>query len=99
MNQRSITSLLIGSDECASNPCQNGGTCDDYVNAFLCRCPVGYGGALCETGNSIFPHFLLPRPFINHDNFYDMLPELVLLNVLVFNSRLCRSTASWYGKW
>uniref|UniRef100_A0A3Q3WAJ4 Sushi, nidogen and EGF-like domain-containing protein 1 n=1 Tax=Mola mola TaxID=94237 RepID=A0A3Q3WAJ4_MOLML len=36
-------------DECASDPCQNGGTCEDQVNGFLCHCPPGYAGTQCET--------------------------------------------------
>ena len=37
-------------DECASNPCQNGGTCADDVNRYDCTCEAGYTGTYCETG-------------------------------------------------
>ena len=37
-------------DECASGPCQNGGTCTDQVNGYLCSCVAGYSGADCQTG-------------------------------------------------
>ena len=30
-------------DECASNPCLNGGVCVDGVQSYTCRCPVLYG--------------------------------------------------------
>uniref|UniRef100_A0A672YGL2 Sushi, nidogen and EGF-like domains 1 n=1 Tax=Sphaeramia orbicularis TaxID=375764 RepID=A0A672YGL2_9TELE len=39
----------IDVDECASYPCQNGGTCKDQINSFICQCPAGYTGIQCET--------------------------------------------------
>ena len=44
---------LLETDECDSNPCGNGGTCNDYVNGFNCTCDGGYEGTDCETGNLI----------------------------------------------
>ena len=35
-------------DECASQPCFNGGTCQDQLNSFTCDCPVGFIGNQCE---------------------------------------------------
>ncbi len=40
-------------NECASNPCQNGGVCVDGINRFTCNCPVGYTGLFCEIGKYI----------------------------------------------
>lgn len=39
-------------DECASNPCQNGGTCNDAVNSYTCLCVPGYTGSNCEIGTN-----------------------------------------------
>ena len=36
--------------ECASDPCQNSGTCTDSVNGYSCACTDGYEGTDCETG-------------------------------------------------
>lgn len=38
----------INRDECASNPCLNGGTCLDGVNSFQCLCEPGFGGTRCH---------------------------------------------------
>jgi hypothetical protein len=35
--------------ECASEPCQNGGTCLDGFSSFTCLCASGYSGLICET--------------------------------------------------
>ena len=35
-------------NECASNPCQNGGSCADQVNGFACTCTESYTGNNCE---------------------------------------------------
>ena len=40
-------------DECESDPCMNGGTCDQDANMpnfRECICVTGYTGANCETG-------------------------------------------------
>jgi len=36
-------------DECASNPCQNGGTCYDLVDGYSCSCTPEYAGRTCST--------------------------------------------------
>uniref|UniRef100_A0A8C9RAA3 Neurocan core protein n=1 Tax=Scleropages formosus TaxID=113540 RepID=A0A8C9RAA3_SCLFO len=35
-------------DDCQSNPCQNGGTCIDEIDSFVCLCLPSYGGVTCE---------------------------------------------------
>jgi hypothetical protein len=36
-------------DECASDPCGAGGTCDDQVDGFSCSCDAGYDGGGPDT--------------------------------------------------
>lgn len=38
-------------NECQSNPCRNGATCQNIPNGigYNCYCTLGYTGALCET--------------------------------------------------
>ena len=38
----------IDLNECASNPCKGGSTCQDRVNGYLCLCVPGYTGVLCD---------------------------------------------------
>nr|XP_020038650.1 sushi, nidogen and EGF-like domain-containing protein 1 isoform X3 [Castor canadensis] len=39
-------------NECASHPCQNGGTCTHGINSFSCQCPTGFRGPTCESAQS-----------------------------------------------
>ncbi|XP_028288640.1 cubilin [Parambassis ranga] len=40
-------------NECASNPCQNGGTCTDGINGFTCTCTAQWTGPLCQTAQQV----------------------------------------------
>ncbi len=35
-------------DECASGPCQNGGTCMDGMNGYVCQCPPEWTDTHCD---------------------------------------------------
>ncbi|XP_076596612.1 agrin isoform X8 [Chaetodon auriga] len=37
-----------GQKPCNSHPCLHGGTCEDDGNDFICKCPAGRGGSVCE---------------------------------------------------
>ena len=53
-------SLLSDIDDCADQPCQNGGNCIDAVNDFTCNCAAGYSGKNCSFGEkftSMFNYF------------------------------------------
>uniref|UniRef100_A0A8C3PAB4 Coagulation factor VII n=1 Tax=Chrysemys picta bellii TaxID=8478 RepID=A0A8C3PAB4_CHRPI len=40
----------VDANQCDSNPCQNGGTCVDQFQAYVCLCPEEYKGKNCEKG-------------------------------------------------
>ena len=39
-----VTDIL----ECASNPCLNGGVCEEHINYYTCQCPPGTTGYNCD---------------------------------------------------
>ncbi len=41
--------LLFRTPECASAPCQNGGTCTDGIASYVCTCRPGFSGKDCQT--------------------------------------------------
>ncbi|KAF4522096.1 hypothetical protein B566_EDAN011247, partial [Ephemera danica] len=41
--------MTLRRNECNSNPCQNGGTCEDSYNSFRCRCPPNWEGETCSS--------------------------------------------------
>ena len=44
--------FLADIDDCADQPCHNGGTCIDGVNDYTCVCAVGYTGKNCIVGRN-----------------------------------------------
>ena len=46
-------------DECESNPCQNGASCNDLVASYSCSCAAGYTGDDCSIGKVIRSKTLL----------------------------------------
>lgn len=45
--------VLTDIDECLSEPCKHGGTCEDQPGSYFCHCQKGYAGQDCEIGNII----------------------------------------------
>jgi len=52
-------------DDCASNPCQHGGTCADLGIEYKCFCAPGFSGTNCEEGITI----VLFKPLFLHEQF------------------------------
>ena len=48
------TNLFSDIDDCADQPCQNGGNCTDAVNDYTCNCVAGYSGKNCSVSEYKF---------------------------------------------
>ena len=42
---------MSGIANCKSNPCENGGSCHQYLYTFTCSCHEMFDGRLCNTRN------------------------------------------------
>ena len=38
----------LNTDDCASNPCSNGGTCVNTYSGYFCQCPDNWEGSRCD---------------------------------------------------
>uniref|UniRef100_A0A671QPS3 Delta-like protein n=1 Tax=Sinocyclocheilus anshuiensis TaxID=1608454 RepID=A0A671QPS3_9TELE len=70
-------------NDCASSPCQSGGTCIDDIDSFRCVCPDGFDGQLCE----LEVNECSGEPCLNGGMCTDLL-----------NDFYCRCTDNWKGK-
>lgn len=74
---------LADINDCKVNPCENGGTCVDKVNAFQCICNEGWEGALCN----IDTDDCNPTPCRNNGTCVDGIADFE-----------CECTNGWKGK-
>ena len=54
---KTVTSFgvyITDRDECASDPCRNGGVCVDGIDTYYCECAEGFGGRNCERSEYCF---------------------------------------------
>ena len=42
--------IYIDINECSSEPCLNGGSCEDEEDGYVCTCADGYTGDECQFG-------------------------------------------------
>ena len=46
-------------NECKSDPCYNGGTCNDLVNGYTCSCLTGFTDSQCNTSTVYFEEIII----------------------------------------
>ena len=51
-----LSLVFVDVDECASSPCQNGGTCKNEIGTYKCLCFPGYKGKNCDQGEVDYSH-------------------------------------------
>ncbi|KAH3796462.1 hypothetical protein DPMN_150030, partial [Dreissena polymorpha] len=72
-------------NECVSNPCQNGGTCNNNLNSFNCTCAAGYAGSTCQIDfNECYS-----SPCRNGATCLDQVNGYICLCVTGFNGTFC----------
>lgn len=62
----SFVHIIADINECESDPCNNGGTCNDEVNGYSCDCAPGYMDDTCQTGNNTFKCYTVIRSFVTY---------------------------------
>ncbi|XP_022533491.2 protein crumbs homolog 1 [Astyanax mexicanus] len=62
-------------DECASNPCLNGGYCRNLVNKFHCMCEMSFAGEHCQIDVSDFYLYVF---LLLWQNIFQLLSYLIL---------------------
>ena len=51
---------------CESDPCENGATCEDLINAYSCQCAPGFSGKHCEISKIAMVVFMWCKVYIIH---------------------------------
>lgn len=73
MLQRKVNrlTLLLTKNECANEPCQNGGTCQDMFNGFICHCPNEWEVLvlhyLSNSASVVTSNYVFQGPVCNRD--------------------------------
>ena len=78
-------------DDCARQPCQNGGNCTDDVNDFYCDCVPGYTGKNCSIGEENHIYYCLLEASITRFFFLSCFLAFGYLVVLVSFCRLYKA--------
>ncbi|XP_033239178.1 basement membrane-specific heparan sulfate proteoglycan core protein isoform X25 [Drosophila pseudoobscura] len=86
---------------CASDPCENGGSCIEAENQALCSCPLGYSGKHCQEhiqvgfNASFRGHGYLE---INRNQFDAAVEQVFTSAAMVFSTSKPNGLLLWWGQ-
>ena len=67
-------------NECASNPCRNGGQCKNRLNYYTCTCADGYIGTHCEQGK-LRISFVVSLDMSNGHNIWSPVSDMFVVDI------------------
>ncbi|SPP89190.1 blast:Basement membrane-specific heparan sulfate proteoglycan core protein [Drosophila guanche] len=86
---------------CASDPCENGGSCSEVENQAICSCPLGYSGKHCQEhiqvgfNASFRGHGYME---INRNQFDSNIEQLFTSAAMVFSTSKPNGLLLWWGQ-
>jgi len=99
-----VSAVCNNVNECSPNPCLNGGTCTEAINAYACHCAAGFGGQTCSSTCRVPANVVVavsaasalgPTDFQNELDFVrQLLLGLTLGNPTTFGMLLYSNTAT-----
>ena len=81
-NNSLVGTCILDINECASNPCKHGATCNDHINMYNCTCPPGYYGYNCQKGKYY-------RHILSIYTVYSYFTDILIFCIIIANVDIC----------
>lgn len=88
-----ISVFLLPQDinECLSEPCKNGGTCENQVGSYLCHCTQGFKGQNCEISAVAIQGTAFFKKNINNNMLQILYTLIIEFYIYVCKMCVCRA--------